>query len=215
MAGLEELYSHIPTADIASQLGADQGEVENAIHSLVPVLLTGMHQNAQDPEHASRLESAAGDHARLAESGAEVDENAGHDAVSSLFGGNNTDHVASALAGGGLGNSLLLKRLLPLVLPMVLAYVGKQITSRGVGGAMPHPQAAGAGGGAAEAAQGGEAAAAGAAHGGGGLGDILGNILGGGAGANASPGGILGNVLGSQKGGGLGEILGGLLGGKR
>ena len=213
MAGLEELYSHIPTANIASQLGADQGEVENAIHSLVPVLLTGMHQNAQDPEHASRLESAAGDHARLAESGAEVDENAGHQAVSSLFGGNNTDHVASALAGGGLGNSVLLKRLLPLVLPMVLAYVGKQITSRS--GGVTNPQAAGAGGGTAEAAQGGEAAAAGAAHGGGGLGDVLGNILGGGAGANTSLGGILGSVLGNQKGGGLGEILGGLLGGKR
>jgi len=208
MAGLEELYSQIPTANIASQLGADQGEVENAIHSLVPVLLTGMHHNAQDPEHASRLVSAAGDHAQLAESGAEVNENDGHQAVSALFGGNDTNQVASALAGGGLANSALLKRLLPLVLPMVLAYVGKQLTSRG--GAMPNPQAAGAGG-AAEAAQGGEAGAA--AHGGG-LGDVLGNILGGGAGANQSLGGILGSVLGGGKAGGLGEILGGLLGGK-
>lgn len=213
MAGLDELYSLIPTADIASKLGADRGEVDNAIHSLVPVLLTGLHQNAQDPEHASRLESAADDQARLADSGAQADENDGHQAVSALFGGNDTDQVASALAGGGLANSALLKRLLPVVLPMVLAYIGKQLTAR-AGGAAPQPQAAGAGG-AAEAAQGGEAAAA---RGSGGLGDVLGNILGGGAGGDKSLGGILGSVLGggsAGKGGVLGEILGGLLGGKR
>ena len=60
MAGLDDLYAQIPTSEIASKLGADEGEVDNAIHTLVPVLLTGLHQNSQDPDHASKIESAAG-----------------------------------------------------------------------------------------------------------------------------------------------------------
>lgn len=63
MAGLDDLYSQIPTSEIANKLGADQGEVDNAIRTLVPVLLGGLHQNAQDPENADKIESAASDHA--------------------------------------------------------------------------------------------------------------------------------------------------------
>ncbi|MGA3255274.1 MAG: DUF937 domain-containing protein [Mycobacterium sp.] len=194
MAGLDDLYAQIPTSEIADKLGADQGEVDNAIHTLVPVLLGGLHENSQDPEHASKIESAATSHAAsgLLDAGAGVDqvnEGEGHQAVATLFGGNNTDQVAAALAGGGAGNSDLLKKLLPVLLPIVLAYVGKQLTG---GGAQQTTTAQAPGGG---------------------LGDILGSILGGGS-ADKSLGGILGNVLGS-KGGGLGDILGGLLSGKK
>jgi hypothetical protein len=194
MAGLDDLYAQIPTSEIADKLGADQGEVDNAIHTLVPVLLGGLHENSQDPEHASKIESAATSHAAsgLLDAGGGVDqvnEGEGHQAVATLFGGNNTDQVAAALAGGGAGNSDLLKKLLPVLLPIVLAYVGKQLTG---GGAQQTTTAQAPGGG---------------------LGDILGSILGGGS-ADKSLGGILGNVLGS-KGGGLGDILGGLLSGKK
>jgi len=194
MAGLDDLYAQIPTSEIASKLGADQGEVDSAIHTLVPVLLGGIQHNSQDPEHASKLESAAsGQAARgLLDAGGgvdQVDESDGHQAVAALFGGNDTDQVAAALAKGGAGNSDLLKRLLPVVLPIVLAYIGKQLSP---GGAQT------------TAAQGAS---------GGGLGEILGSILGGAAG-DKSLGGILGSVLGS-KGGGLGDILGGLLSGKK
>ena len=63
MAGLDDLYAQIPTSDIANKLGADQGEVDSAIRTLVPVLLGGLQHNAQDPEHASKIESAANDQA--------------------------------------------------------------------------------------------------------------------------------------------------------
>jgi hypothetical protein len=194
MAGLDDLYAQIPTSEIASKLGADQGEVDSAIHTLVPVLLGGIQHNSQDPEHASKLESAANSQAArgLLDAGGgvdQVDESDGHQAVAALFGGNDTDQVAAALAKGGAGNSDLLKRLLPVVLPIVLAYIGKQLSP---GGAQT------------TAAQGAS---------GGGLGEILGSILGGAAG-DKSLGGILGSVLGS-KGGGLGDILGGLLSGKK
>jgi hypothetical protein len=194
MAGLDDLYAQIPTSDIASKLGADQGEVDKAVHTLVPVLLSGLQHNSQDPEHASKIEDAASGHAArgLLDAGGgvdHVDEQDGHQAVATLFGGKDTNEVAAALAGGGAGNSDLLKQLLPIVLPIVLAYIGKQLNSGGPAEA-PAAQQRGSGGG---------------------LGDILGSILGG---NDKSLGGILGSVLGG-KGGGLGDILGGLLGGKK
>ncbi len=197
MAGLDDLYAQIPTSEIASRLGADQGEVDSALHTLVPVLLSGIQHNSQDPEHASKIESAASSNAArgLLDAGGgvdQVDESDGHQAVAALFGGNDTDQVAAALAQGGAGSSDLLKRLLPVVLPIVLAYIGKQLSP---------------GGGQTTTAQSREEAS------GGGLGDILGSILGGASG-DKSLGGILGSVLGS-KGGGLGDILGGLLSGKK
>jgi hypothetical protein len=194
MAGLDDLYAQIPTSEIANMLGADKGEVDNAIQTLVPVLLGGLQHNSQDPEHATKIESAANSQAArgLLDAGGgveQVDESDGHQAVAALFGGNDTDQVAAALAKGGVGNSDLLKRLLPVVLPIVLAYIGKQLSPSG---AAPQQREASAGGG---------------------LGEVLGSILGGGSG-DKSLGSILGSVLGG-KGGALGDILGGLLGGKK
>ena len=63
MAGLDDLYAQIPTSEIANKLGADQGEVASAIRTLVPVLLGGLQHNAQDPEDASKIASAANEHA--------------------------------------------------------------------------------------------------------------------------------------------------------
>jgi hypothetical protein len=196
MAGLDDLYAQIPTSEIADKLGADQGDVDKAIQTLVPVLLGGLQHNSQDPEHASKIESAANSQAArgLLDAGGgveQVDESDGHQAVAALFGGNDTDQVAAALAQGGVGNSDLLKKLLPIVLPIVLAYIGNQLKSGGGNGA-PEKKAEASGGG---------------------LGDILGSILGSGSG-DKSLGGILGTVL-SGKGGALGDILGGLLGGKK
>jgi hypothetical protein len=192
MAGLDDLYAQIPTSEIAGKIGADQGEVDKAIRTLVPVLLGSLQEKSQDPDHASTIESAASSQAAsgLLDAGGGVNlvnENEGHQEVAKLFGGNDTDKVAAALAGGGAGNSALLKQLLPVLLPIVLAYVGKQL-----GGAPEKKETAS----------------------GGGLGDVLGSILGGGGSSDNPLGSILGSVLGS-KGGGLGDILGGLLGGKK
>lgn len=187
MAGLDDLYTQIPTSEIARKLGADEGDVDNAVHTLVPALLGALQQNSQNPEHAGRIESMATSHA----SPGDGDDSDGHQAVATLFGGVDADQVASALAARGAGNQDLLKQLLPVVLPIVLAYIGKRLgSSSGSGG----PQSK-------EAASGG------------GLGEVLGSILAGGSG-DKSLGGILGSVLGG-KGGALGDLLGGLLGGKK
>ena len=59
MAGLDELFAQIPVQDIASKVGADEGEVNNAIRTLVPALVGGLAQNVQSNDiDSSKLESA-------------------------------------------------------------------------------------------------------------------------------------------------------------
>ena len=201
MAGLDDLFNQIPVADIAAKLGADQGEVNQAIQTLVPTLLGTLAENVQaDDIDSATLESVvvAEGESDLLTGGVNVDqldEGQGNQMIASLFGGNDTNQVASALAGAGAGGGDLIKRLLPMLAPIVLAYVGKQFAAKNAG--------------------------AGAQASGGGMGDILGSILGGAAGggggaaANNPLGSILGSVLGGGQGGAIGNILGGLLRGGR
>ena len=201
MAGLDDLFNQIPVADIAAKLGADQGEVSQAIQTLVPTLLGTLQENVQaDDIDSTHLESAvvAEGQSDLLTGGVnvdQIDQGQGNQLIASLFGGNDTNQVASALSGAGAGGGDLIKRLLPMLAPIVLAYVGKQFSQKNAG-------------------VGAQAQASG-----GGMGDILGSILGGaggGGGAAGNPlGSILGSVLGGNQGGAIGNILGGLLrGGK-
>ncbi|MGW0160572.1 DUF937 domain-containing protein [Mycobacterium sp. NPDC003323] len=198
MAGLDDLYAQIPVADIAARLGAGQSEVDNAIRTLVPALVGGVQANVQaDDIDSTDLEAAVGSQAgsRLFDGGVTVDDvdtAHGDKIVADIFGGNDSNSVASALTGGGVANGDLIRKLLPILAPIVLAYIGKQF-----GGGADRTQA-----------------------GGGGLGDVLGGILGGGSsGGGDNP---LGSILGSVLGGGsgaqgnpIGDILGGLLGGRK
>ena len=76
MSGLEDLFAQIPTSDIASKIGVDEAEVNKAVQLLVPVLVGGLQENAQDPDHASKIESAADSHAAsgLLDGGVSVDQ---------------------------------------------------------------------------------------------------------------------------------------------
>src|SRR5277367_1147169 len=106
MSGLDDLLAQIPTSEIASKIGVDEGEVNKAVQLLVPVLVGGLHENAQDPDHASKIESAADSHASLLDGGVnvdQVDQQEGQQAIARIFGGNDAAQVASALAGGGGG----------------------------------------------------------------------------------------------------------------
>ncbi len=200
MADLEDLYAQIPVDQIADRLGADRGKVDSTIKTLVPVLVGGLRENVQAEDiDSSELEST------VAKQGAsdlldgrvsvdQVDEDEGNKQIARIFGGNNPSQVASALSGAGAGENDLIKQLLPILVPIVLAYIGKRLTE-GAGAAQapaPQPQSSG----------------------GGGLGDILGGILGGSKSDNPL-GTILGQVLGGNKGGGIGDIVGNLIrGGK-
>jgi hypothetical protein len=196
MTDLDDLYAQIPIDQIADKVGAEPAAVDNAVKTLVPVLLGGLHQGSDDPDSASRIESAANQHAEsgLLDGGVsvdQVDEQEGQQAVARIFGGNDVSQVATALSDAGAGKSDLIKKLLPIITPIVLAYIGKKLGQKGGSGSSEQSS-------------------------GGGLGDILGSILGGGRQSGDNPlGDVLGNILGGGKGGSIGDILGGLIrGGK-
>ena len=133
MSGLDDLYSQIPVQQIAGRLGVDESEVDSAVKTLVPVLVGGLKHNAEDAGTAQGIASAADSHARsgLLDGGIsveQVDEADGSRAVAKIFGGNDTGQVASALSGGGAGNSDLIQKLLPILTPIVLAYIGKRLS---------------------------------------------------------------------------------------
>ncbi len=196
MASLEDLLSQIPINQIAEQLGVDQATATTAVKTAIPTLVGGLQANVADPQGAASLANALGSHGSLLDGGVDitkVDVNDGQKAVSNIF-GSAQSQVVNTLGGvGGTGGNELIKQLLPILAPIVLAYIAKQIG----GGGAAQPQAS-AGGGA--------------------LGDLLGGLLrgatsGGAGGAAGGLGGVLGGLLGGNAGGALGDVLGGLLGG--
>ncbi|MFH5207043.1 DUF937 domain-containing protein [Antrihabitans sp. NCIMB 15449] len=205
MASLEDLMSQIPISQIAAQLGVDEQTASNAVKTVVPTLVGGLQANTQDPKGAESLETALNQHGDLLDGGVDIDKvdvADGSKIVSNIF-GSTQNQVVSTLgsAPGGVGGDLI-KQLLPILAPIVLAYVAKQLTGGG-GAAAPQAQAQ-----------------APAATGGGALGDLLGGLLkgatSGGGGASGGLGGVLGGLLGGNAGGAIGDVLGGLLGsGKR
>lgn len=208
MSAVDEIMQQIPLSQLASQLGTDEQTAGAAMQQAIPALLGGLQANAQDPAGAASLEGALSDHsAGLIDGGvdlAEVDPADGQKIVGNIF-GHQTDGVAQTLGGlGGAHQSDLMKKLLPILAPIVMSYVVKRI-----GGAGP-TAAGGAGGGLLGSILGGALGGGSAGgSGGGGLSDLLGGMLGGSA--DSSPPGT------PQKSSGhaMIDILGGMLGGGR
>lgn len=190
MPGIDEFMAQVPIDQLASQLGVDEQTAERTARAAGAVLLGGMEANAQDPAGAASLEKAVSEHdPGVFEGGVdlgEVDTGDGARIVRNVF-GTNEDQVVHTLGGQGAGlDSALIRKALPMLAPLVLAFLAKRFSGRGQG------------------AQGG----------GGGLGDVLGGMLGGGSGGGGGLGDVLSGMLGGGGGaGGLGDILGGMLGG--
>lgn len=173
MAGLEDLCAQIPVQDIANKFGADEGEVNNAIRTLVPAPVAGLAENVS----ARRIDSSDLESAVTAQGASgpldgsvsvdRVDAEQGDRYVAQIFGGNDSGAVASALEGKGAGGGDLIKQAL-----------------------------AGGGGGLGSTLGG---AGAGAGGGDNPRGSILGSVFGGGGGGQGNPiGEILGGLLGGK-----------------
>lgn len=231
MAGLDELRSQLPIGEIAARLGVDESTARKAIDDALPALVAGMGANAADPAGAASLERAVTKHdPSLVEGGvrlADVDEDDGRKIVKNVF-GDKTDQVVQALDAKEkkeTGTGDLIKKLLPILAPIVLAFLAKQFLSKKEPATEPaaQPAESGSGGGIGDILGGllGGGSQSGSGGSGGGLGDLLGGLLGGGSGGSGGSGGGLGDMLGGLlgggssggSGGGLGDMLGGLLGG--
>ncbi|MGS2808424.1 DUF937 domain-containing protein [Nocardia sp. MW-W600-9] len=197
MTSFDDLLSQVPIAQIADQLGVDQATATSAVQAALPTLLGGLQANAAEPQGAASLLGALDNHGGLVEGeGAvdlqQVDVADGEKIVDNVFGDEKNTVISALGETGGTGGNDLIGKLLPILAPIVLAYVAKQLTGGG-GAAAPAPQPQASGGG---------------------LGDLLGGLISGSTGSGGL-GGVIGEALAKNAGGGLGSILGGLLGGKR
>ncbi len=180
MSSIDDILANIPINSLADQLGVDPATAESAVREALPALLGGMQANAADPQGAASLAGAIDSHSsKLVDGGVnldDVDTGDGEKIVDHVF-GENSGAVAQTLGGNLGGNSDLIKKLLPILAPIVLSYLSQKM--RGGGGTA-------------------------GAQGGSGLEDLLGSILGGlggGQGQQSGGGGIL-DMLGGLLGGG-------------
>ncbi|WP_202977034.1 DUF937 domain-containing protein [Ornithinimicrobium flavum] len=216
---IDQLMRAIPTEQIAQQLGEDPAATRQAVQASLPALLGGLTANAQSRPGAESLLDALGQHQDdLADNPSvdRIDTQDGEKIVGHVFGGN-TDSIVNQLGGiGGGASSGLVRKLLPILAPIVLSWLAKQVTGAGAGtgGRASFPQGDGAGGvnqpGGA-LGQGEAAPRQSDARQDGGmdmtsvLQDVLGSALGGATGQRPQAGS--GNILG--------DVLGGILGGRR
>ena len=204
MSEIDQLLAQVPLAQIAEELGVDEAQAETSSRTALEALLGGLQANASDPAGALSLGQALGGHdgSLLGADLGAIDQQDGQAIVENIFGGNTNDVIAQLGGVRGAGGSGLIAKLLPILAPLVLAWLGKKLRGQGGMGGMGDILGQVLGG----AAGGAGGSAGGGGLGGGGLGDILGQVLGGasgGAGGASSGGG----------GGGLGDILGQVLGG--
>jgi hypothetical protein len=223
---IDQLMRDIPTGQLARALGTDEATTSQAVQAALPALLGGLAANTQSRDGAQSLLQALGQHQDgLADEMAidRVDTTDGEKILGHVFGGN-TDGVVNQLGGlGGAQTSDLVRRLLPILAPIVMSWLAKQVTGAargggatrgdGAGGPAPAPTSTGVqpdgplGQGRPEAAprttdpgrpddQGVDMTSV--------LQDVLGSALGGASGRTSRGGGSI-----------LGDVLGGLLGGRR
>lgn len=213
MSGLDDILRSLPMDQLARQLGTDEATAAQAASMALPALLGGLQANAADPSGATSLEQAIGQHDDgLLDAGVDLDrvDTADGEKISSHIFGDNQDQVIQALGGAGGGNvsGQLIRKLLPLLAPIVLSYLAKQMQGGGAGRST--------GGGASTPSlptqtQGG----GGSAGGPGSLQDMLGQVLGGAAGGSAAEAGRESGSGQGSAGSILTDLLGGLLGGGR
>ena len=187
MTAVDDILSRIPLTDLAKRLGVDESTAEEATRQALPALLGGIQANTADPGGAASFASAVRQHDNdLVEGGVnldDVDENDGDRIVGHVF-GDQRGQVVRQLGntGGASTTSDLMGKLLPLLAPIVMAYLAKRLGGGAAAGGQP-----------------------------GGIGDLLGSILGGMGGAQqgGQQQGGLGGVLGGPLGDLLGGLLGG------
>src|SRR5690242_1733429 len=181
MSEIDEILSQVPMDQVAAALGVDRSEAEEATRTAIPPLLGGMQANAADPAGAASLTSAVADHDASA-LGADLDQIDTHDGqriVQNVFGDQTNDVMArlgSATPGQG---SSLIQKLLPIIAPIVMAYLAKKLQGAGGGSTSTAANDDPMGG------LGGMLGGAGGASSGG-LGDVLGSVLGGGGAATGT-----------------------------
>jgi hypothetical protein len=219
VSAVDDILGALPAEQISQQVGASPDEVRTAAAAVLPALLGGLQANAGDPSGAGSILQALGQHDDdLLTGGADlsaIDEQDGTAIARHIF-GDQQDEVATrlgglpAVGGSGAAGGDLVRKLLPILAPMVLSWLANRVLkgSGGVGGgpasappADATPSLPGGGGGSSP----------------GSLEDMLKDVLGGAVSGGSTPGSPAGAEAsaGFDPGSIIGDVLGGILGGGR
>ena len=149
MDNLSGLMNLIPIGEIAKKLGIDESVAEAAVAVAVPAIVGGLAANAKEEGGAKSLEKALGKHKGNAPKKlAEVDEADGEKIVSNVFGAKKNDVALAAASaveakGDGIDIGAIVGQVLPIIAPIVLAWVANQFLGGGANAdADPEPEKA-------------------------------------------------------------------------
>lgn len=132
MDDLSGLINLIPIGDIAKKIGVDENVAKAAVAVAVPAIVGGLAANAKDKDGAKSLENALGHHkGRNPQKLDDIDENDGEKIVSHVFGAKKNDVVKAAASKAdakaqGVDIGAIVAQVLPIVAPIVLAFVANQ-----------------------------------------------------------------------------------------
>lgn len=188
MSAVDEILADLPIDALAQQLGTDPASLRSAAAAALPALLGGLEANAAEPAGAASLAEALQQHTAPVDA-TQVDTADGAKITQHIF-GDNTDQVIHQLGGLDGHADDLVKKLVPVLAPIVLSFLAKRVLGQGT-------ETAGSGSGS------GSGTGAGAV-----LGTVLGEVLKGAGQGSATRGG-------TDAGSIIGDVLGGLLGGGR
>lgn len=121
-------------SQIAGALGADEGQAGDAVAMALPALLGGMAKNAQSADGANALAGALDKH----DDGVfgQLTDLLGSQDGSKILGhvlGNKTEATQQRIAGGSGLDVGSVAKLLPMLAPLVMGYLGKQKKDQGLG----------------------------------------------------------------------------------
>ncbi len=145
MDDLSGLMKMIPIGDIAEKLGVDKSVAEAAVAVAVPAIVGGMAANAKDEGGAASLQKALGHHkGKAPKKLADIDEADGEKIVANVFGSKKTDVARAAATKAatkteGFDIGPIVEQILPIIAPIVLAWVANQFLG---GGAKAEPEPA-------------------------------------------------------------------------
>ena len=171
MAELDGLIDMIPIGDIAKKLGINEKEAKSAVKAALPTIVAGLTANAGDAEGAAKLEKTLAKHTGKSTKIDDIDEEDGKKIVNHVF-GSKKEAVEEAAAAKSDVTKDIIAKILPIVAPIVLAWLAQKFLG-GKDGASTKESG----------------------DSGGGIGDILGGLV---SGKGGGIGDILGGLLGGK-----------------
>jgi hypothetical protein len=125
MAELDGLIDLIPIDDIAKRLGIDEKTAKSAVKTALPAIVAGLTANASSEDGAAALEKALAKHSTKTTKLADVDEADGEKIVNHVF-GTKKAAVEEAAAGKADVTQEIIAQILPIIAPIVLAWLAKK-----------------------------------------------------------------------------------------